>query len=500
MNHSARNEYPLVMPLPLGSIVPNALNPRNHFDEEGLQELAESIKAHGVLEPVLVRSRQSGFNAAQLLAKASAGEVVYELVAGERRWRAARLAGLREVPAIVREDLDDTAALGLALVENLQRADLDPIEEARGFARLRELGHTQAQIAAAVGRSQPAVANRLRLLGLPEEVQTAIGKRELTAAHGVALASYAKFPRVATYIAEEAVKRGYTSKQVEDGQAFKSWDLERQGLVKSMDYETHFDWKLVCRGGCPHDAYRACATNNGYCLKPDCWEEHQAEAKKAQQEAVAAMVTRAMASAGSGLLELADLPYDSYHEFSWDKPPAECAAPDCPKYVKAVAGGDQRVVTVCTDTACLASLKNAQGRAEAKVRRAAKARRLKQLETEIEALAQVDDIRAVYLLAADVLGRVYADPMRATLAHLQPEWAKEKAINNNASSNGRTTLLGRVAMLPALAQLQLALEGFLRQEIDKVYEYANGKSGAVDWFLGPEPPAEEPHAAAQKAS
>ena len=159
--------------IPIDKIRPNALQPRAGFSGEPLAELEASIREQGILQPVLVRRVDDG----------------YELVAGERRWRAARAAGLRVVPAIVRQ-LDDRGALETALVENLQREDLNAIERARAYRRLiADFGLSQEAVARRVGRSQPSVANTLRLLVLPQEVQASLEVGRITEGHARALLS-----------------------------------------------------------------------------------------------------------------------------------------------------------------------------------------------------------------------------------------------------------------------------------------------------------------------
>ncbi|HUO99469.1 MAG TPA: ParB/RepB/Spo0J family partition protein [Rhizomicrobium sp.] len=149
---------------------PNRLQPRKRFAEDDLNDLASSVKEKGILQPILVRPVAGEANA-------------YEIVAGERRWRAAQLAKLHDVPVIVRE-LSDGEALELAIVENVQRADLNAIEEAAGYHELIErFGYTQDKLAAEVGKSRPHVANTLRLLKLPETVQTMVREGRLTAGH-----------------------------------------------------------------------------------------------------------------------------------------------------------------------------------------------------------------------------------------------------------------------------------------------------------------------------
>jgi len=156
--------------LPLALIKPGSSQPRRNFSAEALDELAASIKEKGLLQPLLVRPKGQG----------------YELVAGERRWRAAQLAGLQEVPALIR-DITDREALELALVENLQREDLNPVEEAQGYQRLAEMGLSQEEIARAVGKARTTVTNALRLLQLPKGALAALEAGEITPGHARAL-------------------------------------------------------------------------------------------------------------------------------------------------------------------------------------------------------------------------------------------------------------------------------------------------------------------------
>jgi ParB family chromosome partitioning protein len=163
--------------IPVERLQPNPHQPRHVFDEEAIEELAASIRRHGVLQPLLVSED---------------GEDRYRIITGERRWRAARRAGLRAVPAVVRERLEDAAQLELALVENLQRRDLTPLEEARAFDSLRSsLGLTQAEIAERVAMDRSTVANALRLLKLAPEIQILVEEGALSAGHARTLLAFA---------------------------------------------------------------------------------------------------------------------------------------------------------------------------------------------------------------------------------------------------------------------------------------------------------------------
>ena len=178
--------------VPIEFLRPSPLQPRRRFDEAELEALAGSIRERGILQPLLVRPSTSG----------AAG---YEIVAGERRWRAAQRAGLHEVPAVVRE-LSDLETLELALIENIQRADLSPLEEAHGFRRLiEEFRHTQDELAAALGKSRSHIANTLRLLALPPAVQALVEDGSISAGHGRALLGSPEPERLARVVIEQGL-------------------------------------------------------------------------------------------------------------------------------------------------------------------------------------------------------------------------------------------------------------------------------------------------------
>lgn len=185
--------------LPISEIIPNKEQPRKTFDEAALDELAESIKQHGVLQPLLVRPLANGG---------------YQLVAGERRWRASRRAGLREVPVVVKE-LTDTETMEIAIIENLQREDLNPIEEAEGLqALIDKCGFTQEEVASSVGKSRPAIANSLRLLRLPSEVREMTRDGKISAGHARALISLENEALIIE-AAENVIKNKLTVRDVE---------------------------------------------------------------------------------------------------------------------------------------------------------------------------------------------------------------------------------------------------------------------------------------------
>lgn len=185
--------------LRISEIEPNRGQPRKEFEESALADLADSIREHGVLQPRLVRPLPSGG---------------YQLVAGERRWRASRMAGLSEVPVVIRE-LSDHETMELALIENLQRQDLNPMEEALGYQSLmEEYQMTQEQVARAIGKSRPAVANSLRLLALPQPVIRLIEEGKLSAGHGRALLALESEPAIVE-AAQLAVQKQLSVREME---------------------------------------------------------------------------------------------------------------------------------------------------------------------------------------------------------------------------------------------------------------------------------------------
>ena len=185
--------------LPIYKVEPNPDQPRQDFDEEELQALADSITVHGIIQPLTVREMPNGY---------------YQIIAGERRWRAARMANLSDVPAVIIE-ADDKKAMELALIENLQRQDLNPLEEALGYQTLmNEYGLTQEEAAGRVGKSRPAVANALRLLGLCPEVQERVRKGELSAGHARAILQL-KSEKKQQEAAQKIVALGLSVRQAE---------------------------------------------------------------------------------------------------------------------------------------------------------------------------------------------------------------------------------------------------------------------------------------------
>ena len=193
---TAKSPYQM---LPLHKVEPNPNQPRRDFDSEELEALADSIATHGVVQPLTVRELPSGY---------------YQIIAGERRWRAARIAGLKEIPAVI-IDADDKKVMELALVENLQRQDLNPVEEALGYQTLMaEYGLTQEETAARVGKSRPVIANMLRLLSLCPDVLDMVREGKLSAGHARAIAAL-KSEKLQKEAAQKIAALGLSVRQAE---------------------------------------------------------------------------------------------------------------------------------------------------------------------------------------------------------------------------------------------------------------------------------------------
>ena len=196
---AAKDDRASSLLLPISQVESCSTQPRKSFDAEALSDLADSIRVHGIIQPLTVRKLQSGY---------------YQIIAGERRWRAARMAGLTQVPAVVIE-ADDRKAMELAMIENLQREDLNPIEEAEGYRVLTEqYGMTQDECAQRVGKSRPAVANALRLLGLSEPVRAMVEDGRLSAGHARAILQL-KSEKKQQEAAQKIVALGLSVRQAE---------------------------------------------------------------------------------------------------------------------------------------------------------------------------------------------------------------------------------------------------------------------------------------------
>lgn len=373
-------------------IAPNPFQPRLAFDELEMQELTASVRAKGVQQPVIVRTakiqavktpttkpkadKPEDDKPAIKASSSKAGSpptrpivIRYELVAGERRLRACKAARKRWIPAIVRDDLTNAQAAELSLLENVQRSNISVIEEAKGYKRLMlEFRLGEERLSKKVGKSVAVIREMLKLLQLPESVQTLLFEKKLTSAHGHALLPLASFEKACSSIARYAVKERLTAVSLQTTLLPNVKELKSLGVVVELDFKTKFDWRDVC-GKCPFKAYVSSGYSS-YCLKPDEWEAKQMLALQ-QAEAKEAEAAEVMAQArqdNSSIVDAEHLTPGSYKDLSFGDLPAGCS-PACPCYREARDESDPtKPRPVCLDPKRYRELAQAEREAEEKQR------------------------------------------------------------------------------------------------------------------------------------
>ncbi|MDD2492280.1 MAG: ParB/RepB/Spo0J family partition protein, partial [Bacteroidales bacterium] len=324
--------------VPVERLYPNPNNPRKRFDQDELDKLTASVRQLGVLSPILV---------------VQDGEK-YRIVAGERRYRAAKAAGLEEVPVLIREFTPEQE-FEIMLTENIQRKDLDPIEEAQAFQTAVEQGWKQTELAERLGISQAQVANRIRLLKLPEKVREDISHEILSAGHGLALAKVAHAPEltkeIVSHIVEDEVPVSQAGKVVDHYIA-----SEGKPLYSPVYNAPEFDTQKICiKTKCKmrvHGKHRFSNTEHLYCLNTECWEKHQEEAKK---KALAEKLQEVAKEIGrddiSDIPILDKLPLDNYEVFrSYSSVKLESCPVDCENLQDAVKYGE--IIKACLNPGC----------------------------------------------------------------------------------------------------------------------------------------------------
>jgi len=520
------------------SIDANPLNPRRNFEETGIAELAASIRQHGLIEPLVVTAQPDGR---------------FLLIAGERRLMAAGVAQLTRVPAVIRRPAEAAEQLALMLCENLQREDLNPMEEARAFRDLRELGWKQTAIAEACGKSQPRVAQSLSLLDLPESVQAMVADGRLSFAHGRTLARFAPFPEVCAFIAERAVAAGAASKELEKQTMPYGWDLHSAGFIQNFyTHSTPIDVEAHCRQ-CPWQAFRGDGAYNAFCLKPEHYRELVAEAQaeenarrlisareaqeslRRQQEEIQRLREEgslAGAKGGavatdpdmeSGAPALLDLPVLPAEALPIPETPEEIAAaiaalPDLESLPKEQATPIERWDTPksCTPAcACRALARDAHGRVVPICTDPKRLRRLKKQENAAEKQAKADALEARWAGAFAALGTTpegLVDIMhpRAIAPLIQDRLqGHDKArvagvlarLGLDLDANVLTQYRYRsyqpawddLAQVPVESQLRLLLLCELEKERFEALEYAGERTPILRWLSGvAETPEPEP--------
>lgn len=458
--------------LPTGSIQPSPYQVRSDFDEQQLQDLAASLKQHGLLQPITVRKVAGG----------------YELIAGERRLRAARLAGLETIPAVIRECTDDQAA-ELCLLENLQRQDLNPIEEARGYRLLSDRGMTQTEIGERVGRSQSAIANAMRLLKLPEPVRKKISDGELTARHGLNLLTFGDHPQVVTAIAAYAAENKLPAQRLDTGEWSIWHQVEGKKLAKQINrWETLFDYEVVC-GACPYGAYIG-----GRCLRPEHYEELQEEGRKKQEEALNAKA----GDQPGAMVDLKQLGWGNWRECS--DPPEGCSE-ECACRRRAMRGG--QLIQVCVEPKRYQRLEGASGRARKKAQRTEAIQRADAAAARLQEPGQTVrvDVRQLVLMAWEALkhrGSERVKELSTAVAGTSLDHPEGMKVLFDHSWGVLSKRLEWLAAADPRDLAPVVADFVLRDEAWVHAEYGNGNCYATAWVESVPvegTPGEEPDAA-----
>lgn len=365
--------------LPLGDVMPSPFNPRKTFDDAELKDLAESIGRHGVLQPIVVRH-----------ATYPEADAPYEIIMGERRFRAAQIAGLTRIPIVVREQVDDPTLIELALEENLKRADLNPIEEAEGLKKLMELrGYTQTQLAEKLDSSQERISNTVRLLQLPQEVQEKIANRELTATHGVSILRHKEAgEEVMKAVADVAISKKLSTAEIEKGIPPETFsEMHKAGTARQINYLTKFDWRNVCIENCPFQAHQVDRFGQHWCLKPAEYDVKQQTAL----DAIAAQQQAALVEAG---IEDADgLPrLEEMKGYTYPSNLVSGCTVECPCRVKALTTSST-VMEVCTDPKRFQELEKLDKEKIAEKRKAWANERFEGVQKLLAEVASLEDAR-----------------------------------------------------------------------------------------------------------
>lgn len=499
-----------------GRISPSPLNPRKHFDEISLRDLADSILTYGIQQPIVVRQHVENLGTA-------GGVVTYTIVMGERRWRAAALAGLATVPALVRTDLDDLKHAVLAMEENVRRRDLSPIEEANGYAQLMALGKTQAQIGEGVGVGQSRIANLLRLRGLPQDVQQMIEAGTLSTGHGIQLARYKDFPDVCRFIAAKAADGQRSVKSLED-QLLSSFYIApgRQPFEMLGGYRgAKFEWQTICPA-CPFGAYWAKGQSQPLCLNPAHFEalnkeataetdaeanreaarllfvaeQRSAEAQKrmgqaeTKSEKADALAERDIAEAVRDTLVhgLPRTEYGKVTSISARDCPAECVAGSCPCAIQARDQYDNAIVPACSNPKRQEGLKLAEAKVKNKERRIIfddLRRQLSEVSWNRD-LGETKAQRALALIAAHFLRNCKKDARKDVAARLPEKYADvRRLLERTGFEVPEAEAHSALARMTMTEMLCLAAEIYLRDELISRYDYGHGDAPNTTWFLSP---------------
>ena len=523
--------------IPVASIRPakdsagKLLNPRTRFDPDYIEELSRSIAVHGLLSPITVRPVASKNTEPSIAHKIETmdgyGSLHYEIIAGECRWRAAKLANLLVIPAIVRGGVSDAELAELALIENVRRNDLSVLEKARAFKRCIELGTKQKDIGEKSGVSQGRVASLIGLLDLPADVQQMIEDGKLTAGHGIQLARYKDFPELCRHFAKLAVDAQWPVKLLEGGlvRQITRMAAQEQLLIALPTYNTVFDWKAVCVKNCPFKAFRGASDQQegGYCLNPAHYKELQAEAEAAkdaqtQEEAArlrekaqaaaeaarqaataapnaaarvdaerdAARAEKIVQSTENGLPDLTKLSYKEYVEIGATTPPGCTENCACRGRGRSWGG---KVIECCTDPKRYSALKGAVEKVKTRDLKETLSEKLHRAEV---AATSGDAARLTVILltvalmnATGAVKKRMADVLAEEPVLKQTSGPKLKVMltSNKPWEVKAEALWPLLVVLPAERQMSLALETRMRDEMDSALANRTGKTPLMDWMI-----------------
>jgi ParB/RepB/Spo0J family partition protein len=459
-------------PLPVTAIRPFALQTRKEFAPEDLAELAESIREHGLLEPIGVR-------------RCHTGGTPWELIYGERRWRASQQAGLAEIPCLCFSDLPDREAMAIHVEENERRSQLNPIERAEAFAKLRELGMSQTELGERLDVKQSTVSRVLNLVKLPDPVKELLRAGKLSASHGEELLKWAGRPELCIFMAEQAAENGDPVRVLQEKLPYAEV-LRSRRKIRECGYNTAFDWRALQKDPAHAADFVEGRYGNWYCLDTKLFDRLQKEAKGADEAKVAAAVAQ-VEHDGKELVDLRSKPYGSYKVNNWEKPDVPGCSRECPCAQYGREGKDTPF-RICTDPARLERLRTARRDAERAVKKAYLERLLDQVGAELREQAEIGSRGLAYL------GQV-------SLAHSRPELLQAAGDMAGLDVAALLPLPGMQvdwragsALPPAeLFRLLLALaavrEGQTRLQWG---EYSGPEPRELEWLLGVTPEAEPP--------
>jgi ParB/RepB/Spo0J family partition protein len=465
-----------VTQVPIESIRPSSLNPRKHFDEEGIQALAESIRKRGVLQPIVLREMFGE------------SDPHYAIIAGERRWRASKLAGLDSMPATVIRGIDDAEHLELSIIENLERRDINPVEEARGYEKLRAMGRKVSEIAQKVNRSQEAVSNAVRLLKLPETVLDDVESGTIGQSHARAMLPFVEYPKVIDCLRGFTIN-GARSKDLE------KWDwgmivrLRDEGALVIMGSAGRQFNAANCER-CPH-LLTGC--DEELCLNPPCFEQKNEDAKREnerkarEKHKLAADVTLKEHSISSSGIDLSD---------SWNQV-AGCRENCERRELRQKRGA---VVEICTDPVCHANLKRRVTIAQNKVTRAQVADKLRGVLDRFD--GKTGEGTAIFPYASAVACRsILQVASRESFVKACEHLCVKTSIDSKTSNN--EDILSWLVGIGHCMAIMLCAEVALREDLLRQNPNSGSYYGpkVADWFIETIPAAaiEEPEVPAAQS-